>query len=232
MTLQERCRDVGIEIEHRNKLRRDEKEADAFRQRLQDLRSIREDVTLQLEKVKTLRSKDVSVVETGSQSAALAVLKEWEKNFIADPTETIKDYSRLKRSFDKVRKDVTQAVQTALDGVDRDLPTIDESFLRQVEAIPSYAAQVTRIRERRDVLKGKDVHSMTANELEQFLGRRDDLRKLADLLNPKEFPKDVLDFFKAARRGGASLDQFTASVQKWLADRSQLKNVRIIVTQS
>lgn len=232
MSLPERCRDVGVEIERRNKLRRDEKEADTFRQRLQDLRSIRVEVGLQLEKVKTLRSKGVSVAKTGSQSIALAVLNEWEKDFIADPAETIKDYSRLKRSVEKVRKDVTQAVEAALDAVDRDLPTIDESFLRQVEVIPSYTAQVARIRERRDVLKGKDLQSMSANELEQFLGRRDDLRKLADQLNPKEFPKDVLDFFKATRRGGASLDQFTASVQKWLADRNQLKNVRIIVTQS
>jgi hypothetical protein len=232
MTLQERCRDVGVEIEHRNRLRRDEKEAEAFRQRLQDLRTIRVDVGLQFEKVKTLRSKGVSVAKTVSQSLALTVLTEWEKCFIADPAETIKDYSRLKRSIEKVCKDVTQAVQSALDAVDRDLPTIDESFLRQVEAIPSFAVQVARIRERRDVLKGKDLHSMSANELEQFLGRRDDLRKLADQLDPKEFPKDVLDFFKATRRGGASLDQFTDSVQKWLADRNQLKNVRIIVAQS
>jgi hypothetical protein len=232
MSLPERCRDVGVEIERRNKLRRDDKEADAFRQRLQDLRSIKVDVGLQLEKVKTLRSKGVSVAKTGSQSLALTVLKEWEKAFVADPAETIKDYSRLRRAIEKVRKDVTQAVETALDAVDRDLPTIDESFLRQVEVIPAYTTQVAHIRDQRDVLKAKDLRAMSASELNQFLGRRDDLRKLADQLNPKEFPKDVLDFFKATRRGGASLDQFTASVQKWLADRNQLKNVRIIVAQS
>ena len=232
MNIPERCRHLGLEIERRSQLRREAKDAQVFADRLRDLQSIRSDLVVQIEKAAALRSKGISLGKTGTPTTALLVLSEWETKFVKDAAETIKDYSRLKRSVEKVRKDLTQAIENALDAVDHDLPTIDEGFLRQVEAIPSYVSQVARIRERRDTLKGKPLHSMSPSELQDFLGRRDELKNLADQLNPKEFPKDVLDFFKAARRGGASLEQFTDSVQKWLADRKQLKNVRIILAQS
>lgn len=232
MNLSERCSNVALEIENRNKLRREVREADAFTQRLEDLREIRSDLAQQIDKAAVLRGKGISLGKTGTSVVALSVLREWKANFVKDSAETIKDYSRLKRSIDKVRKDVAQAVEKVLEAVDQDLPSIDESFLRQVETIPSYVGQVARIRERRDALKGKPLRAMSPQELQQFLGRRDELKNLADQLNPKEFPKEVLEFFKAARRGGASLEQFTDSVKKWLADKKQLKNVRLILTQN
>jgi hypothetical protein len=70
---------------------------------------------------------------------------------------------------------------------------------------------------------------MTAPELEEFLDRRDALKQLADQLNPEEFPKEVLEFFKAARRGGAPLEKFTSSVQEWLSQQDLLTSVRIVI---
>ncbi len=71
--------------------------------------------------------------------------------------------------------------------------------------------------------------SMTADNLEQFLESRNALRALADQLNPDEFPKEVLEFFKAERQGGAPLDKFTSPVREWLAEKDQLKNVRVVI---
>lgn len=152
------------------------------------------------------------------------------KTLKSNPSELGKSYGPTKRSVDAFRKGAEAAVEKAIDAVNRDLPNIDEGFLKQVEMIPAYVKQVASIREQRDRLsKGIDIHRMAAPELEQFLDRRDSLRVLADQLLPAEFPKEVLEFFKAARHEGAPLEKFTKSVQEWLEKRNQLRNVRVVV---
>jgi hypothetical protein len=172
----------------------------------------------------------VSLAKLSGTTAATDVLRELLIGLAMNATDTGKDYGRLKRSVEKMRKDLSGACEKALGAVNRDLPNIEESFLKQVEAIPAFSEKVARIRQQRDgLLCGQDPSSMSALELAQFLDKRDDLKALADQLNPDEFPKEVLEFFKAARYGGAPYDKFTVAVREWLKDRDQLKNVRVII---
>ncbi|HMI82568.1 MAG TPA: hypothetical protein VK550_00675 [Polyangiaceae bacterium] len=175
--------------------------------------------------------KGVTNTKMPDPTGALAALQEYQQTLADGSIESGKDYSRLKRSIDKVGKDVVAAVEKALESVQRDLPTIEEAFLKQVALIPAYASQVDRIRMQRDaILAGSEPGKMAPNELASFLDRRDELRKLADELNPKEFPKEVLDFFRAARQqGGAPFEKLTETVRAWLQERDQLKNVRVTV---
>ena len=129
-------------------------------------------------------------------------------------------------------KEVSTSKSKALELVNRDLPAIEESFLRQVEQIPGYVEQVANIRQRRDaLLRNLDLQSMNAPSLAEFLDKRDQLRDLADQLKPDEFPKEVLEFFRATRQGGAPLEKFTSAVREWLEQRGQLKNVRVTMIQ-
>jgi hypothetical protein len=230
MTLLDRCKHVHAQIERRNVLRIAHKDAEAFRQRAGELRALCGQVELELGKLTVLQKNGVILTKLPTPMAAIGVLRECESGLAVNPTESGKDYGRLKRSIDKVSKDLASLVDKALDAVNRDLPSIEESFLRQVELIPTYTTRVTRIREERvRLLKGKDLRSMIAEDLQEFLNRRNALRTLADQLKPDEFPKEVLEFFKAARQGGAPLDKFTTTVREWLAERDQIKNVRVII---
>jgi hypothetical protein len=230
MTLPERCKNVRAQIERRNNLRVAHKGAEAFRARASELVGVRVEVVSELERIVVLRRKGLTVVKPPALTLTLEVLRECESALQTNPTESGKDYGRLKRSIEKVRKEVASTAEKALEAVNRDLPSIEEGFLKQVELIPAYAGQVARIREQRDRLqRGTNLQSMSAAELEQFLDRRNALRVLADQLNPEEFPKEVLDFFKAARHGGAPLDKFTPTVREWLSQRDQLKNVRVSI---
>lgn len=231
MTLPERCQNLRAQIERRNELRRAHHDAKAFRERTSEFLEIRSALSLDFARAQVLKKKTVALGKMPGVAVALRLLKECETGLETNPTESSKDFGLLKRSLEKCRKDLSSAVEQALDSLNRDLPSIDESFLKLVELVPGYATRVARIREERDRLgRGTDFKSKNAQELEEFLDRRDALRELADQLDPTEFPEDVLDFFRAARRGGgAPLEKFTDNVQQWLSERGLLKTVRVVI---
>jgi hypothetical protein len=232
MTLLEHCRTVRFQIESRNALRVAHKEAEAFRNRAEELKQARDQIAAELERLIVLRDKGVAVVKPPIPSTARENLSEFSNRLATDTPDTGKDFGRLKRAVDKVAKEVAAAKSKALESVSRDLPAIEESFLRQVEQIPGYVEQVANIRQRRDaLLRNLDLQSMNAQSLADFLGKRDQLRDLADHLKPDEFPKEVLEFFRATRQGGAPLEKFTSVVSEWLEQRGQLKNVRVTMIQ-
>jgi len=229
MNLLARCNSIRAQIGKRNDLRRSHKDAEAFRERAGELRAGREAVSAALARVLILRSKGVPVSKLPSSATAKTVLAECRTKLSENPAESGRDYGRLKRSIDKLGKDLLGVAEKAIESVRRDLPSVEEAFLKQVEVIPGYTTQVASIREQRDaLLNGNDPHT-SPEALEQFLDRREALRKLADDLKPDEFPSEVLEFFKAGRHGGAPLEKLTATVRQWLADRDLLKSVRVIV---
>jgi hypothetical protein len=231
MTLLDRCQTLRERIEKRESLRLAQKEADGFHERANALEEVWQTLANAMGRVRVLRLKKVAIAKMPDPSTALAVLHEYQQSLSDGSTEAGKDHGRLKRAIDKVGKDVVAAVEKALETVKRDLPTIEEAFLKQVALIPAYASQVDRIRAERDALLARsDPAKMTPDDLATFLDRRDQLRRLADELTPEEFPKEVLDFFKAARQqGGAPLEKLTETVRLWLEQRDQLKSVRVTV---
>lgn len=231
MTLLEQSQALHARIENHEALRRAHKEAEGFRDRASVLEDAHRALSSAMGRVRVLRSKGLAIARMPDATAALVALQKYQQSVVDVSTESGQDYGRLKRSVDKVVKDVVTAVETALESVKRDLPTIEEAFLKQVALIPAYAEQVNRIRAERDaVLAGSEPAKMTPDELAAFLDRRDQLRKLADELNPEEFPKEVLEFFKAARQqGGAPFEKLTETVRTWLQERGQLGNVRVTV---
>jgi hypothetical protein len=229
MTLLDRCTNIRSQIVKRNELRRAHKEAEALRERAQELQVLRETVAAAIERVVVLKTKNVSFTKLPASATAMNVLRECQAKLSENSIESGKDFGRLKRSIDKLGKDLQNVVDKAIESVRRDLPTVDEAFLKQVELIPGYAIRVGNIRQQRDALLGGSDPRASAEALRQFLDRRQALRKLADDLNPDEFPSEVLDFFRAGRHGGAPLDKLTVTVKEWLADRDLLNNVRVIV---
>lgn len=230
MTLVERCINIRSQILIRNDLRRAHKDAEAFRERANELKSVREAVAAALARVIVLKAKGLIVVTLPSPNTAMTVLNECQSKLSENPVESGKDYGRLKRSIDKFAKDLLGVSEKAIESVRRDLPTVEEAFLKQVELIPGYANQVASIRQQRNALLNGNDPRVSAEALEQFLDHREALRRLADDLKPDEFPSEVLEFFKAGRQGGgAPLEKLTASVRQWLSDRDLLKHVRVQV---
>lgn len=230
MTLPERCRNVRAQIEQRNTLARAHREAEAFRVQLNDLQPVRLEIGAELDKLKVFKEKAIPVTKPPIPATAQAALAECQQALVTNPKEIGKDFGKLKRAVEKVRKDVVHAREQALEAMNRTLPNIEESYLRQVELVPGFKNRVERIRQRRDHLQqGTNPNAMTAAQLEHFLDQRDSLRKEAEELKPEEFPKEVLDFFSAARRGGIPLEKFTSGLKEWLSERGQLKNVRVTI---
>lgn len=231
MTIVERSNQLHQQIDEHNILRKAHSDAAAYRNRSDELRQIANTLRGDFARIAVLKKTLGKIQKLPATSTAEEVLSEFRSSLMSTPAESGKDYGRFKRALDKVAKDANAAIDAALEGVKRDLPTIEESFLKQVELVSGYAEQVTRIRQERSLLlDGSDLRSKTAAELEIFLSKRDELRRLADKLDPEEFPKEVLEFFKAARRqGGAPLEKLTESVREWLTQRDQLKNVRVSV---
>lgn len=229
MNLLERCTNIRAQILKRNDLRRAHTDAEAFRERVGELQIAREAVAAAFARVLVLRAKGVTVLKLPSPATAMTVLGECQAKLSENPVESGRDYGRLKRSIDKLGKDLLGVAEKAIETVRRDLPSVEEAFLKQVEVIPGYATQVANIRQQRDALLNGNDPRTSAAALEQFLDRRHALRKLADDLKPDEFPGEVLEFFKAGRHGGAPLEKLTPTVRQWLSDRDLLRNVRVTV---
>jgi hypothetical protein len=230
MVLLDRCTSLRERIGKHDSLRRAHKDAEAFRDRANALEGVHRELSVAIRRIEVLRLKRVEVAKLPDPAPAVAARDGYLAELRGGSSEG-GNYSRFKRSMDKISREVSAAVAKALEAVTRDLPTIEEAFLKQVEAIPAHTEQVARVRRERDALFAKaDPASMSPEELSAFLDRRDDLRKLADQLNPGEFPKEVLDFFRAARQqDGAPIEKLTDTVRAWLEERDQLKNVRVRV---
>jgi hypothetical protein len=230
MTLIDRCSNIRSQILKRNDLRRAHKDAEAFSERAAEVQVARETVAAAVARVLVLRAKGVSVTKLPSAATAIAVLAECQSKLAENAGESGKDYGRLKKAIDKLGKDLLGVAERVIESVRRDLPTVEEAFLKQVEVIPGYATQVASIRQQRDAILSGNDPTASAEALEQFLDRREALRRLADDLKPDEFPSEVLEFFKAGRQGGgAPLEKLTTNVRQWLSDRDLLKHVRVQV---
>lgn len=230
MTLPERCRNVLAQIDQRNILQTAHREAEAFRMQIGDLQHVRLEIAVELEKLRVFKKKAIPVTKPPAPTTAQMALAECQQGLVANPNEIGKDFGKLKRALEKVRKDTVNARDKALEAMNRTLPNIEESYLRQVELVPGFKVRVERIRQKRNHLQqGTNPSAMTAGQLEDFLDQRDSLRQEAEELKPEEFPKEVLDFFSAARRGGIPVEKFTSTLQEWLSQRGQLKNVRVTI---
>jgi hypothetical protein len=230
MSLLGRCQDLHKRIEKHNELQLAHAEAEDFRVRVTEIKEIRESLESVLSKVRVLKTKGIRIAKMPDPKNSLDLLNDASQFLVDGSPEFGKCYGRLKRAIDNARKGVIGVVEKALESVGRDFQTLDEPFLRQVEQIPAYKDKVSLIRLKRDELRGGiEAQSKTAGELEQFLDRRDQLRRLADELKPDEFPEEVLKFYSAARNFGAPLDKLTDTVKSWLQEHNELKNIRIIV---
>jgi len=230
MTILDRATTIQGQIQERNRLRLAYKNAEAFRARATELRDLRESLSDAMTRLDVLKVRGLLPTAIPSPQNASAILIECQQGLDATPDEIGKNYGRLKRAIDKLTRDVLGVAEKVIETVQRDLPTVDEAFLKQVELVPGYQTKVQNIRNQRAaVLQGTDPNQ-SAQALAQFLDRRKDLGALADDLKPGEFSQEVLDFFKAGRQGqGAPLDKFTPGVQQWLSDRGLLGNVRVTV---
>src|SRR2546426_3195492 len=125
MNLLERCANIRAQILKRNDLRRAHKDAEAFRERATDLQLAREAVAAAFARVLVLRAKGVTVAKLPSPATVMTVLGECQTKLSENPMESGKDYGRLKRSIDKLGKDLLGATEKAIESVRRDLPSVE-----------------------------------------------------------------------------------------------------------
>lgn len=141
-----------------------------------------------------------------------------------------REFATFRKRFEDCTSGVVEAVDKAISQIEQGSPTVDETFLKQVETVPSYDALVRDIRTKRDEFKAVTLRGASTGTIQVFLERRAALRIAVDALAPDEFPPAVIEFFKAARRvTGAPLQLLTDDVRAWLTQRDLLKKVRVTI---
>jgi hypothetical protein len=228
------CRDLGGQLTEHTGRKRAAKDSEAFRERASELRGVREALATAVAKASVLRLRRIAPsVELRDPGSAVSALQVVRQRLDSEPASinTGREYGQLKRSLDRLAKEASAGVEKTLEAVKRNLPAIDETFLRLVEAIPDYRAKVAEIRTKREeFLQHVDLAALDANALANFLDQREALRQLADSLQPAEFPPAVLEFFRVARQAsGAPLETLTEEVREWLRQRKLLRLVRVSV---
>jgi hypothetical protein len=232
MTICVRCTALNQQITRRNSLRLAYKEAEVLRERAGWVRPLREQLNEDADKIRVLQRKGIAVVKPSGATAALDTLRQFEDSVSGNAPESGREFGRLKRAIEKLAESLGSSVNTVLKTVVPDLSSISEPILKQIELLPGRKEQVARIRTKREELfsgRSTSLEAKSSVDLESFLDNLNELRALADELSPQEFPKEVLEFFKAVRQGGAPLDKLTESVREWLAARGQLKDLRITI---
>lgn len=225
MELLDRCRELRGQIGRREALLQEASRAEKFNVRAQQMRDAVQELQAVMMRLEVLHRHRVSLGSIRSPTAAVQRLRSYGEKLQQAPDDSGNDHGHVKRAFDAINKALAAAADDAINNVLAQLPAIDETFLRQVEGNPVYAKKVDEIRLARKQLL-VESKQLTADNLDAFLRRREELSRLADGLKPSEFPAEVLEFFKAARHG-APIEKFTDVVRQWLADRNQLTNIRI-----
>ena len=150
---------------------------------------------------------------------------------LADPKTLTagSDYKRLLTRIEKLQSDVSSVNTTAWQGVVQRHLGGNEGFLRQVEQVPGQANAVEQIRDARDQLKTVAKQIPRDDEgYGHFLDLSATLQERLALLDPEDFPREVLTFFRRAQSpSGAPLDLLTDAVRDWLAARGLLDRVRV-----
>jgi chorismate mutase len=232
-TVQQRSESLRAGLNRHHELQRGHDAAEAIRNRVGELKLLREAIASALAKADVLRANSFAVEKTPLPTKASEALAACVIQGTAAATDAGREFGRLKRALDKARDGLEAIVANALDDLRRSIPTVDEALLKQIEHVPGCADQVARIRqERAGLLGGKDLNVLSAEDLRKFLEQCHAVRTLADGLDVADFPKEVLEFFKAVRKGGAPLDKFTDVVRDWLKQRDQLRHVRITVVST
>lgn len=216
-------------ISERNNLLRSHKDAEGIRARVHEFAELRSVLALRIEQRAILAQHSVVSDKVRDPDQLVETLEDSARQLSQNYDEASRQLRKLKRALGTASNHLTSVVTKALQDLKGGIPASDEVFLKQVELIPTYAAKIAQIRADRDaILSGNDPLS-SADALKHFLQHLGTLKAASDALDPKEFPKDVLKFFKAARHGGARLDDFTPTVRDWLAAQNLLKHVRVTI---
>jgi hypothetical protein len=228
MTLLLTTQQLRGRIERHTQLAKAHKAAGSIRERAVELKEVREQMTATLSRLEVLRREGGVVIKPPDPAASLQLANDYRTQLKQTDMESGKEHNKVRRSAEKVLGELAKLLESAVTSIEKSIPSIDETYLKEVEQIPGYADQVQTVRrERAALLSGRSLREMEPDQLSIFLKRREVVKTLADRLTPEEFPKEVREFFSAMRRGGATLEKFTDTVRQWLADRDQLKNVRI-----
>jgi len=231
MTLADRCSALKLQIESRNAREAAHAKSEVFRQRATTLSQIRTSLLADLALVEVLGRHAFKLNKTPNVTTAKAARHTYLSALAAKPNESGQEQGNFNRAVQKVAKDLNAALHESLSSIERDLPSSDEAFLKQIESLPQYKTKVDEIRRRRqDLLGGRSIKERGPAELESLLLKREQLRELAGSLNPAEFPPAVLEFYKWARRKeAAKVEALTGEVREWLSTRNLLQSVRLYV---
>src|SRR5690348_7408539 len=101
-TLVERCQEIRRTLSRHGDLRRDHKEAEAFRNRLLELRELREAVEGELERVNVLNGKGPAAGRIPSPTTALAALASYVERLRTPEADAGKEFGLLKRAAGKL----------------------------------------------------------------------------------------------------------------------------------
>ena len=227
MNIFERCRVLRREVEEYEALKRAEHDASVFRDRAKEIADARAALDRAFQKRDVLVSRNLPVRPLPASARAAALIADYRAT-VDTPEEAAKVYTQLKRTLNKLVSDTAQGVTDAIAALGAEMPSVEEPFLKAVEGIPGYEERVHRIRsERAAVTLNAAPQDLGPEQLARFLDARHRLHALAGDLRPAEFPREVLDFFQALRRGGLPVDRLTDSVRSWLDAHGLLKRLRI-----
>jgi hypothetical protein len=232
-TLLARIASLRGEVERHAALTKAYKAAAGIRARTEELKEEREGVILAMAKLDVLRDGTGASVGGVNVEAVLQTAGVYVERLKSSAADSGKEHNKFRRSVEKVHKDLDKMLEKRLAEIEKSIPSIDETYLRQVEQIPGYAEKVKAVRAaRQKLLSGVSLSEMGPSQLTEFLERRETVKTLSDSLSPAEFPEEVRDFFVAMRRDAATLDKLTETVRQWLADRDLLKHLRLrVVTE-
>lgn len=232
-TLLDRMTSLRTEVERHTALTKAYKAADGLRERTKELKEEREGLMLTIAKLAVLRDGAGASVGDVDVGTAVQTAGDYVEHLKGASADSGKAHNKFRRSVEKVHKELDKALEKGLAEIEKSIPSIDETYLKQVELIPGYAEKVRAVRAaKQKLLSGVSFSDMAPSQLAEFLERREAVKTQSDSLSPAEFPEEVRDFFGAMRRDAATLDKLTETVRQWLADRDLLKILRLrVVTE-
>lgn len=228
----ERCKALQERIERWERLQALQQEAATLGERQKELAETRAQLQIAVDRALVLAIHRHLDPKVGPDIASLIpVLGAVRKKLREQPQQLAsgRDYRRLRDGLTTQAGALRSQVESTWRDVVQQADRVDEAFLAAVAEVPGQRLAVEKIRElRRRLISLREDPPSTEEGYLRFEAAASLLSKSVDALDPKEFPADVLAFFKAASSPtGAPLGLLTQGVLEWLKARAMEDQVRV-----
>jgi hypothetical protein len=228
-----RAQELTALIDRRAVLREHVDKLDAFQGRQQKLASLLEALRPRVEGAKELRRRGIAAINVEERLPGVLSQLRRVETIYREQRDSFVDAQRsgfavFESTVDSFASHLDTQVREAWRTYTRDRARqLDPEVLRVLGSIPAYSGSIRRLQSL-DRLVGELLESLPSEDVcDRFENAADERNQIWEEMQGADFSREILAFLRKASGGGASIEDLTSEVEKWITNHNLRDSFRI-----